>query len=290
VSKTRAYLVFLLLATACFSVATVLQPHLGGGRNGGDSASVLALMLGDGRRLFANQLFVEADIAFHSGYYPSIFDQQEAPKDSRHMTAAEGTPAEEEHEKQMNFLKPPRDWVEAFGRHFMITAHTHLEQGQEREVLPWLRLSADFDPHRIDTYTVAAYWLRSRLGKVKEAEEFLREGLRVNPDSYEILFELGWLYRQNYHDPERARNVWQLALRRWQEREAKKKEPDLFVLEEIAVHLARLEEETGHLDQAIRYLELARKVSPKPAGLQRQIDELRRKLAAPPSSPSRPPG
>ena len=31
--------------------------------------------------------FVEADVYFHSGYYPSIFDRTQAPKDARHMTA-----------------------------------------------------------------------------------------------------------------------------------------------------------------------------------------------------------
>ena len=54
-------------------------------------------------------------------------------------------------------------------------------------------------------------------GKVAEAEKFLRDGLRANPDSYEILFELGRLYYESEHDAARARNVWELALRRWQE-------------------------------------------------------------------------
>lgn len=279
--RATAYLVLLLLATGCFSLATLLQPRSAGWSKRGESASVLKVLLGDGRRLFANQFFVQADVSFHSGYYPSVLDQSRAPKDSRHMTATEGSAVEEAHEKQMQFLGPPRDWIERFGRHFRITRHTHLEGGTEREILPWLRLSADLNPQRIDTYTVAAYWLRSRLGKVKEAEQFLREGLRANPDSYEILFELGRLYRENYHDVSRARDVWELALRRWQEREAKEKEPDFFVLEAIAVNLARLEEQTGNLDRAITYLELARKVSPSPGSLQQQIEELKRKSAAP---------
>jgi len=50
----------------------------------------------------------------------------------------------------------------------------------------------------VDTYTVAAFWLRSKLGKVSEAEQFLREGLRANPDSDQILFALGQLYFENY--------------------------------------------------------------------------------------------
>src|SRR5712664_2378162 len=118
------YLLLLLLAAATFTLTIVLQPRiLRWSQRGQDG--VLKVLLGDGRRLFANHFFVKADVYFHSGYYPSIFDQAPAPKDSRHLTSQEGSPAEEEHEKAMNFLRPPRDWIERFGRHFLITEHTH---------------------------------------------------------------------------------------------------------------------------------------------------------------------
>src|SRR5712692_7946408 len=99
-----AILILLLLASACFSLATLLQPRALAWSTRGDSDTVLKVLLGDGRRLFANHFFVKADVYFHSGYYPSIFDQAQAPKDSRHLTSQEGSPADEEHEKAMNFL------------------------------------------------------------------------------------------------------------------------------------------------------------------------------------------
>ena len=281
--KVRPYLILLLLLAACFSLATILQQPASGWSKRAQSDNILNVLFGDGRRLFANHFFVQADVSFHSGYYPSIFDQARAPKSTRHLTAKEGEPAVEEHEKQMSFLGPPRDWVERFGRHFIITEHTHLQGKNEREILPWLRISAELDPQKIETYTVSAYWLRD-LGKVKEAEDFLREGLRINPDSYEILFELGRLCYENYHDPGRARNLWELGLRRWAEQEAAGKQPDLFQLDQLAVSLARLEEKEGNLARAIELLGLARKASPHPEALQQQINELKQKLAAPPSS------
>jgi tetratricopeptide (TPR) repeat protein len=270
----------MLLMAACFSLATILQQRASGWSKRAQSDNVLKVLFGDGRRLFANHFFVQADVSFHSGYYPSIFDQARAPKDTRHLTAKEGEPAAEEHEKQMNFLGPPRDWIERFGRHFIITEHTHLEGNNEREILPWLKLSAELDPQKIETYTVAAYWLRD-LGKIKEAEAFLREGLRNNPDSYEILFELGRLYAMNTHELDRARRVWELGLRRWTEQETAGKKPDLLSLEQIAVNLSRLEEEEGNLAHAIGLLELSKKASPNPQALQKQIDELKQKLAVP---------
>jgi hypothetical protein len=283
VKRAVPYLVLVLLLVACFSVATIMQPRALTWTQRGASGSVLQLLLGDSRRLFANHFFVQADVSFHSGYYPSVFDQGQAPKNSRHMTAKEGEPEEEEHEKQMNFFGPPHDWIERFGRHFLVTGHTHLQGGKEREMLPWLRLSAELDPQKIETYTVAAYWLRD-LGKVKEAEAFLREGLRNNPDSYEILFELGRLYNESYHDPTRTRNAWELALRKWTEQDTAKKAPDTLALGMISVNLARLEEKEGNLEHAISLLAIAKKASPNPGVLQQQIDELKQKLAMGPAS------
>ena len=279
-------LVLVLMLVVCFSLGVLLQPRAAKWSRSAESGSVLKVLLGDGRRLFANHFFVQADISFHSGYYPSIFDQGDKPRTTA-LTGNHGAPDshdEAAHEKEMAFLGGPRDWIEAFGRHFRITEHTHLAHGQEREILPWLRVSAELDPQRVETYTVAAYWLRVRLGKVQEAEDFLRDGLRNNPDSYEILFELGRLYRENRQDAARARNVWELALARWKAVNAGKREPDLKGLHDIAIPLARLEEEAGNLQRALGHLQLAMKASPHPETLQQQIDALQKQI-----SPSPPP-
>jgi tetratricopeptide (TPR) repeat protein len=277
VRKISPYFILALLAASCFSLATMVQPYaLAWSQRGQDS--ILKVLLGDGRRLFANHFFTKADIYFHSGYYPSIFDRREPLKES-HMSGHESH-EDEAHEKEADFLGRPGDWLEGFGRHFMITDHTHLEHGQAREILPWLKLSSELDPQLIETYTVAAYWLANQLHKVPEAQQFLREGLRANPNNYEILFSLGRLYYENDHDPIRARNVWELALRRWNEQERGKKEPDNLAFEEITVNLSRLEEDLGNLVGAIEYLEQAKKVSPSAGVLQRQIDDMKQKLPA----------
>lgn len=294
-------LLLLLLASGCFTLATLLQPRVTswGQRHAADN--VMKVLLGDGRRLFANHFFVQADVTFHSGYYPSIFDREQAPKDSRHMTAREDAHREPEpgpsgpghatdedhsdHACEMSFLGPPRDWIEAFGRRFMVTEHTHLAGGKEREMLPWLRVSAELDPQRVETYTVASYWLRN-LGKFHEAEQFLREGLRNNPKSYEILFELGRLYHENLQDPARARNVWELGVRCWKERESPKEKPDLLALDELAVHLADLEEKAGNLARALEWLQEALPASPRPDAVRARIEGLQQRLAAGSPKPS----
>ncbi len=194
------------------------------------------------------------------------------------------------------FLGKPRDWIDAFSRQFFPAVHTHLDEGgaqgrkggsddlgkssDVREILPWLRLSAELDPNSIRTYTVTAYWLRERLGKIAESEHFLREGLRANPGSYEILFELGRVFAENHKDLARARKLWEAALRNWLAQESAKTEADKFPLIQIVSHLAVLEEAQGNLAKALTYLQLWKTCSPYPGEVQKRIDEIRLKLAS----------
>ena len=141
--------------------------------------------------------------------------------------------------RTINFLGKPKDWIEQFGRNFFPTVHTHLEGPNAREIMPWLKLSAEMDPKRIDTYVTASYWLRTRLDKPNEAEQFLREGLRANPDSHEILLELGRVYFYNKNNPRVARNIWELALNKWRRQDLAGENPDPHVQEEILGELVR---------------------------------------------------
>ncbi|MEY2467086.1 MAG: hypothetical protein QOD03_1607, partial [Verrucomicrobiota bacterium] len=100
---------------------------------------------------------------------------------------------------------------------------------------------------------------------------------KANPNSYEILVELGQLYQQDRHDPQRARGVFQLAFRRWQETEANLKEPNYVAYTQITETLASLERDAGNNDKAIEWFELAKAHSPNPDAVQKQIDELRAK-------------
>ena len=283
------FLVLSLLFAICLSLGSVLEPWYqawSGGRN--KSANVLNMLIGDSRALFANHFFARADAYFHSGYYPSIFDTRKTEEASHMVNGGKESEDnhEEEHHDEEGFLGPPKDLIDRFGRNFFPSHHSHLEKnGNEREILPWLRLSTELDPQRVDTYTIASYWLRSRLGKVNEAEQFLREGLRANPDSSEIYFELGRIYDENRHEPKMARNLWEVALRKWESQLRKAEaennpagKPNNLVYEGFVGRLAKVEEAEMNLPQAIYYLKLLKEKSPVPDQIQEQIDELQRKL------------
>ena len=283
--KISPLLTLTALLALAFALATSLASRADGWSQRTKSNNVFGMMFGDGRKLFANHFFTMADVYFHSGYYPSIFDKN-AGEQKEIISASHGKKETEEDEKNEDFLGKPKDWIDAFGRRFRITQHMHLESGNEREMLPWLRLAADLDPQKIDTYTVGAFFLREHLGRTNEAEAFLREGLRNNPDSCEILFELGRLYHESSHDPDRARNVWELGVKKFLRLKPEEQKEGKIVIDELLVNLARLEDEAGNFEQAINWFHAAQKVSPNPDALQLQIDAIQKKLAASRSAPS----
>jgi tetratricopeptide (TPR) repeat protein len=287
-------LILSLLLALCLSFASLIEPwYQNWSRERNKSADILTVLIGDSRRLFANHFFAKADVYFHNGYYPTIFDAPKMKEES-HMAGGDerGEPDEDEHhvhdenchhEEETDdngFLGPPKDIIDRFSRNFFPSRHTHLgKNGDEREILPWIRLSAELNPQQVDSYTIAAYWLRSRLGKVKEAEQFLREGLRANPWSYEIYFELGRIHDENRNDPQMARNLWEVALRKWEDQAKAGANPDGLIYLEIVGHLAKAEENQGDFKQAIHYLKLLKEKSPNPEAIEKQIKELEQKVS-----------
>ena len=292
-----------ILFLTSLALVTSLEPWFQSWQgNRSQPTDPLAVLLGDARRAFANHFFIKADAYFHSGYYPSIFDNRAAFQ-TPHMAADAGAVEEKNTGDEDDFLGPPKDWLEAFGRKFRPAAHTHLDQGgahthadgrshhhhpakeielgesqDVREILPWLRASAALDPQKIETYTTTAYWLRQRMGKVAEAESFLRDGLNANPDSHEILFELGRIADENRKEPARARNLWELALVKWQKFEGQKPKPDTFSLLQIASHLALLAERESRWEECLHYLGIWKLASPQPGEIEKRIAEVRQKL------------
>lgn len=313
----KPQLSIVLLLAACFTVAMTVDSKLPRSRTV-DDTSALNRFMGEGRKLFANQFFVRSDVYFHSGYYPSIFDQKEmhenhlaqragaeektGEKDEHHHSAdckhdhdaAHKHTAECKHEpedehdhkhgpnckhdgEEHDFLGKPKDFMDAFSRHFIVSEHTHLtEKGTNaaREILPWLKLAAQMDPNKVESYTVGAFWLRD-LGRKTEAEEFLREGLRRNPHSYEILLELG---RGAYErkDYQHARNLWEIAMQRWREQENPKPADKMnrFAAEQILNSLASVEARLGNRNQAAEWLKIVKKLSPHPDEIDKRITEV----------------
>lgn len=295
----RAFtLLALLLFVACAGGAAWLDRSwfISWRGNRAKDFSPLKLAIGDGQKIFAGHFYRKADVYFHSGMYPSIFDNNESFK-TAHIGEDAGATGSKNTGDEHEFLRAKPDIIDRFSRNFFPSRHTHLDEGgvkgeegdktQVREILPWLKLAQELDPENPLTYTVAAYWLRVRMNKVTEAELFVRQGLKHMPDHPVLLFELGRIYyepfefRQGHtkHNPDRARNIWDCGIRAWQQQEAGKPEPDKFILEQILTYRAKLEENTGDLPLALSYWEQAREIAPEREGIPKRIAELHATLA-----------
>ena len=212
-SSRTLFLGLLALLVFSFGLAARMQPQyvvMPLSRADGD---IFKITLGESRELFANEFYVKADAYYHSGFYPTIFDNNEAFK-TAHVGEDTGAVSSKNHGEEASFMGPPRDWIDAFGRHFLPDRHTHLDSGgadddlsgsdEVGEILPWLKLSTDLDPQNVQNY-------RSRptgsSGCTRPIRAFhvLMNGLRHNPGSPDILFELGRLYAGSYQETNRAR-------------------------------------------------------------------------------------
>ena len=304
----RPALILVLLMALVFSLATFVQPEAITWRTRSTEGGLMGMLLGDSRRMFANHFTAKADQCFHSGYYPSIFDQRpetgtNSPatghihdENCHHEDEAAGHQDDSHdgaHEKSVEACHDAagdwniaQDWIARIGSNFRVTEHTHLEGEKRRELLPWLRISAELDPHQINTYLTGSYWLR-KTDKSIEAEKFIREGLDANPNDCELLFELGKIYYEDRKNTERAGRLFELSLDRWVVQEKPLEKPNVILLANIATHLAELEEQRGQLEAAIKHLGIAREVSPQSAALEKQIEELKLRLKNPSVPPTR---
>jgi hypothetical protein len=275
-------LCLVLLLSCAFGLAANLScwfMQWPGNRAG--SNNLMEVAMGDARRMFANHFFVKADAYFHSGMYPTIYDNGESFQ-TPHIAEDSGAMKGKNTGDETSFLGKPRNWIDAFGRQFYPSVHTHLSEGGANgkeggntvgEILPWLKLSSELDPKRVETYTVTAYWLR-RMGKVNESEEELREGLKENPGNPQLLFDLGRLFLESRKNPVSARNVWQAGLRNLSSLPDKEIDQNKFIAQQILAGLAHLEESEHHTNEAIAWLEKLKKVSATPQNVERWLKDL----------------
>lgn len=290
-ARWTGLLVIAFLLVLAFSLAARLGPESEQRlvANGAGDDDPVARWLGDSRRMFANSFFIKADAYFHSGYYPTIFDNN-APFKTPHIGEDSGMMESKNAGDEATIFSQPHNWVERFELNFFPSYHTHLDEGgvdgngasEVKEIMPWLKLSAEMDQNRIQTYLVTAYWLRERMHRLDDAEEFLRDGLRANPGSAAILYELGQLYFEGRKKPDHARNLYLAALASWKRENSGKVEPDEFLFGHITGALAKLEEQEHNIPKAVGYLKMLKSVSPHPDAIQKQIDALEPSTTAKP--------
>lgn len=79
-------------------------------------------------------------------------------------------------------------------------AERHANWTEDSDVMPLIRLITMLDPHFAEAYLTGAWMLATGLNRVREAEAFVREGIRNNPRNAEMHSELAILYARRSHN------------------------------------------------------------------------------------------
>jgi tetratricopeptide (TPR) repeat protein len=148
----------LVLWVAAIGSGVYLSSASPAGSNGQSGGA--AYLLGPARALLSASLYERADLYFHKG----------AP---RHKEEA----FQSIFQKWQKLINPDE--------------HRHTDAAETLEIMPWLRLATQSDPHNIEAFMVAAYWLNGECGEPELALDVIREAAAHNPGRYEVYLEKG---------------------------------------------------------------------------------------------------
>lgn len=209
--------------------------------------SVAGALLGQSRHALSAQFYETADQFFHKGV-PHI--KNRAFEDGFFLTARKEISPE---------------------------GHFHLRGDEVTEMLPWLWMALRMDPHNVETYRVAAFWLSSDAKRPNLAYEVLLDAQRNNPGSYQVKLDMGRLFLREgkIEDAEKAFtaaiNFWPGNLNR--------KDPDavneaIFEKAEILLYRALLHEVRGEIDSEVGLLKKIIAVFPERTEIRERVDDL----------------
>jgi tetratricopeptide (TPR) repeat protein len=252
-ARTSTWGIVLLLSA--WALAFSLAAHLTSlHREPGSSSGIADLLLGGSRQALSQNLFNEADMYFHKGV---------AHK-----------------ETTMDIPGPFRRWqAEIIPAH-----HAHAEGDASAEILPWLKLATEADPHNVDAFLVSSFWAGTGLHRPDLAKEILNEAQRLNPGDYRIALEKGRLSIMTHHFNE-AIPLLDSALTLHTHTPAAPEHAADLALDRAEIHtfLGFLHEAKGDRTEAIQNFKAVLTIFPERTMLKERIDLLE---AGKPSSDS----
>ena len=168
----------------------------------------------EGRRMIAQVLWAKSHAVMHAGVEERQARSGEAESRAGefHAHGKAGGTDEHDHEEagHVYVIPPARDDfrgllgnLERNVKPYLAPNGRPYTKGNDQTV-PFYRLMTWADPHFIPGYTVGAFFLADAGRGADQALEFLREGARHNPTSFEIQVELGHAYLIYKKAPERA--------------------------------------------------------------------------------------
>jgi len=252
--KSTITSLFLMFSVFFLAFRIDSEYHAGGVSSHG-IGSFIDKVLGETRNIVSNIAFAQADNYFHRGV---TLPHGESCDQFHNSVDANGTTDDIHAKTQSGSIRKSRvdvDPLLKISKGLSIEAHSHLGTEDLKEILPWLYYANKIDPGNISIYTVTAYYLADRFGRVEEAVSFLRKGIANNPDSWELYADMGTLFYENLHDYVSAARSLERA-RHLLEASDHDKFDERKVLTPLAYSYLELGEETKALETMVRILEL----------------------------------
>jgi tetratricopeptide (TPR) repeat protein len=75
-----------------------------------------------------------------------------------------------------------------------------LLKGDDEALMPLVRLITWLNPHFIEAYALGGQWLAFHFDQAGQATAFYEEGIRNNPESFDLLNGAAWVYWRLRHD------------------------------------------------------------------------------------------
>jgi len=151
--------------------------------------------------------------------------------------------------------------------------HVHAGGQEIAEIMPWLRLAAYCNPHDVETYLVASFWLAGEAGRPDLALDVLREAEENNPKEYRIWLERGRILLRDRRLAEAAR-AFDVGLAFWPGSQEPDGEDARHGLRNLLLHRAILLELSGDTAQAVRDLRRIVELYPSSESIRLRADTL----------------
>lgn len=151
--------------------------------------------------------------------------------------------------------------------------HAHLQAEGVNEMVPWLYFATRADPHNVEAYVVAAFWLAGEGNRPDLAERVLDEARAYNSKDYRVYLEKGRLALKRGALPEAAR-AFDAASRLWERDPGPDKTQAQVDRAEILVYRGLLYEEGGDVPRALTCYRDMLALFPGREGIRERVAEL----------------
>jgi len=202
--------------------------------------SILTLISDDTRQVVSQAMLTKVDEYFHGGLKVANCDHD-------HDHDHDSDPDEHgRHAPERTGGFPPFAWI---NRNIHAQEHRHLSDERAVELLPWIIAASRTSPHNIQAYETGSYILNRMTENPQVAIDFLREGIRNNPDSPELEVSLAEIYSNTVKDKAQAAASFERALAKSLARKRELTQDDLLLRLKIYFYMGVIARENHDIDR-----------------------------------------